>query len=489
MKLPIAFFAVALSLYGPHAAPAQDLPAGQRHRVILITDAGGDPADSQNIVRFLLYSNEFDVEGMIAASSWWVRPGWPPPRNEVHPEIIQERIEAYGKVRENLLKHAKNYPTNDYLLSRVAASTNGYGMEGVGDGLSTPASKLIISVVERPDPRPVYIVVNGGSNALAQALWDYRKAHREAEVDTFVSRLRVFDNTGQDDAGAWMCHEFPNLFYVRSATQSQCFMGPSGPDGIEPFDGPRVWGRSQLDWIEANVRNDHGPLGSLYPQRMVNGRFLFMEGGGAALWLGLAHKGLSDPEQPAWGGWGGRFTSGKRFDVTAAPPRVWETEHKWRHWSMYEEAADVWSDGGTVFGGTCAPLWRWRQAYLNDFQGRMDWCVKDYKDANHNPVAAFRGDLGDAIVRLKAKPSERIPLDASASRDPDNDALEFRWFVYPEAGTYRGAASINRDKEKVAELVVPQDAAGKQIHVILEVKDLNPIVSMFGFRRIVIDVE
>src|SRR3954453_4232341 len=42
---------------------AADLP---RLRLIVETDAGGDPDDEQSLVRFLLYTNEWDVEGIIA---------------------------------------------------------------------------------------------------------------------------------------------------------------------------------------------------------------------------------------------------------------------------------------------------------------------------------------------------------------------------------------------------------------------------------------
>src|SRR5207249_9008892 len=38
-------------------------------RVIIETDAGGDPDDEQSLVRFLLYTNEWDVEGIIANRS------------------------------------------------------------------------------------------------------------------------------------------------------------------------------------------------------------------------------------------------------------------------------------------------------------------------------------------------------------------------------------------------------------------------------------
>ena len=38
----------------------------EKLRVIVETDAGGDPDDEQSQVRFLLYANEWDVVGIIA---------------------------------------------------------------------------------------------------------------------------------------------------------------------------------------------------------------------------------------------------------------------------------------------------------------------------------------------------------------------------------------------------------------------------------------
>jgi hypothetical protein len=40
--------------------------ATNRLRLIIETDAGGDPDDEQSLVRFLLYANEWDIEGIIA---------------------------------------------------------------------------------------------------------------------------------------------------------------------------------------------------------------------------------------------------------------------------------------------------------------------------------------------------------------------------------------------------------------------------------------
>ena len=38
-------------------------------RVIVISDIGNEPDDQMSLVRLLLYSNELDIEGLIAATS------------------------------------------------------------------------------------------------------------------------------------------------------------------------------------------------------------------------------------------------------------------------------------------------------------------------------------------------------------------------------------------------------------------------------------
>src|SRR4051795_10927806 len=48
--------------FAAHSFAADDA----RLRLIIETDAGGDPDDEQSLVRFLLYTNEWDVEGIIA---------------------------------------------------------------------------------------------------------------------------------------------------------------------------------------------------------------------------------------------------------------------------------------------------------------------------------------------------------------------------------------------------------------------------------------
>jgi hypothetical protein len=476
------------------------------HRLIILTDMGNEPDDSQTMVHLLMYANEIDIEGLIAVTSRWLHPGRKPPKNRTHPELIVARVEAYGKVRRNLLKHAPGWPTKQQLLSRVAAGQPGYGMESVGNGKTSPGSRLIMKVLQKPDPRPVYFAINAGSNTLAQALWDLRKTCSDAELAATIKKIRVYDDAGQDNAGAWICREFPDIYYVRS--RSQVFSLYCGYEVKETrVKGPYTWephtkdAQGQHKWAAEHIQNNHGPLGVLYPKRFGGNGGL--EGGGTTSWIGLVNKGLYDPEQRTWGGWAGRFSE-RRYQVPARYQS--ELEKPYEPFYMYKQTCDEFTgEGITGFtewvddyrNAEYNPVWKWRRGYMNDFIGRMDWCVKDYHEANHNPVAGFRGDTSDSIVRLSAGPGQVLTLDASASADPDGDPLHFRWFFYPDPGTYEGTVCITKPTAAIARVTVPRDASGKQIHIVLQVNDENGVVSnsasrepsLYDYRRIVIDVE
>ena len=132
-------------------------------RVIVLSDIGNEPDDQMSLTRFLLYSDEFDVEALIASTSTWQK-------TVTHPETMHALVKAYGSVRENLLKHAQGWPTEEALDARITSGQPGYGIAAVGPGMSSPGSKAIIAAADREDSRPLWITIWGGSNTLAQAL-------------------------------------------------------------------------------------------------------------------------------------------------------------------------------------------------------------------------------------------------------------------------------------------------------------------------------
>lgn len=127
-----------------------------KNRVIVMTDIsslkGGilEPDDTQSLVRFLLYTNEFDVEGLIATAYG---------EYGTKPEFIRTIVNRYGKVHKNLLLHDKNYPSEEYLLSLIKEGNCKTGMEQLGEGKDTAASEWIIQTADKPDPRPLWVLL------------------------------------------------------------------------------------------------------------------------------------------------------------------------------------------------------------------------------------------------------------------------------------------------------------------------------------------
>ena len=176
------FFAAALPIAG--AAPSHQA----RIRYLIETDAGGDPDDEQSFVRFLLYANEWDIEGIIANRAQardgenlnpeTQRPGHPPPNDPgvrkmlPYPRATRPSLSERGAVRALRPR-----------LRRHEASVD-----------------LIIAVVDRADPRPVWFS-NWGTDhgsapsCLERALDRVRRQRGQAGYAQFKEKLRLSSAT------------------------------------------------------------------------------------------------------------------------------------------------------------------------------------------------------------------------------------------------------------------------------------------------------
>jgi hypothetical protein len=448
----------------------QGQDVSKKLRILVLTDIENEPDDAQSMVRFLTYVNQWDVEGLVATTSVHQR-------SRVAPDRIRRIVQAYGKVRTNLLLHEKGYPEEAYLLSVIKSSIPKYGMDAVGPGNDSEGSEHIITVVDKKDDRPVWIPVWGGANCLAQALWKVRQTRTPDEVDKFVAKLRVYTISDQDDTGPWLRKSFPDLFYIvspgfhaRGGYHYSTWRGISGDGFTRGFDGAD----SNLvnnAWLDANIRKNHGPLGAEHPHTD------FIMEGDTPSFLWLINNGLSDPEHPNYGSWGGRYE--------LYTPRT-------RKWFMEPETRPIWADAedevqgidGAWHNSNKATIWRWRKAYQNDFAARIDWTIKPYKEANHPPVVV----LGHAS-ELKVKGGEKVTLSAEGSSDSDGNSLAYEWIYYREPGTFESNRPLEiQDKQKKnAFIVAPKVTKPETIHIVLAVTDAG-IPALTRYQRVIVTV-
>lgn len=453
--------------------------AQEKPRVFVLTDIENEPDDAMSMVRFLVYANNYDIEGLAATTSIHQQ-------KKVATYRIKEIVEAYGKVQDNLEKHESGFPTGDFLKSIITEGLPDYGMHAVGKGKDSKASEMLIKATDKMDSRPLWVTVWGGPNVLAQALWKVRQTRTAKDLDKFVSKLRVYAISDQDDSGPWIRKEFPNLFYIVSPGFNQggayhhaTWSGISGDYFHARCDGADFQTVTN-EWLDKNIRKK-GPLGAEYPF------WEYLMEGDTPSFLSLINNGLNNLEHPDYGGWGGRYE--------LYTPRK-------QKWHLYPESRPIWTDAddevlgidGRWHDGNHETIWRWREAYQNDFAARMDWTIKDFKEANHPPIIKLAHSN-----YITAKKGDKIILSAKGSSDPDGDALSYSWFLYAEAGTFPLSSArsgqpleIKNFDQEEASFIVPNkrfmEPGTGTMHIILAVTD-HGTPRLTRYQRIIVNIE
>jgi hypothetical protein len=442
-------------------------------RVLVLSDIEADPDDTQSLIRFLLYSNQWDVEGLIATTSIHQK-------TRVAPESILKVLEAYKKVQPNLLKNEKGYPTYDELKPKVKKGLALYGMQGVGEGKDSEGSDWVIKVLEKNDNRPLWVSVWGGPNTLAQALYKIKNTRSTAEAERLYKKLRVYTISDQDDAGPWIRKNFPTIFYVVTPGYNYAkatWLGMSFP---MPGSNAEV---TSADWLAKNIQQGHGPLGAAYPDVAYG-----MEGDTPAF-LSLINNGFNDSEHPNYGGWGGRYELYlPKFEDSNAGM------FKRDNWPKDEpETRPIWTNADDsvvspldkkMYTGNRETIWRWRTEFQNDFAARMLWTTKNFSECNHPPVPMLAHS-----DHLTVKSGQQFHLSAAGTTDPDGDSISYLWFQYPEAGTYKGIVSLKPYSPNLYDVPVTAPVVEniQTIHFILKVTDKGT-PALTRYRRVIVTV-
>jgi hypothetical protein len=440
-----------------------------KSRLLVHTDIGNEPDDQQSVVRLLTYANEIDIEGLVTCTSMWQR-------NILRRDLIEQIIQAYsGEPRENLMNHTGDYyPTKEELYAILKNGSSEYGMAGVGPDKDTEGSEWTIKMIDKKDPRPIWVTLWGGANVLAQALWKVRETRSKEKLDEFINKIRVYCHVDQDHASHWIKDNFSNLFYIntpfdiphkelgsdffRAAFENHrkaTWAGISGELWYKFKGGPDS-SLINKQWLKNNIQKNHGPLGNAYP----NTRFAMETDTQTFLWL--IQTGLRSTQSPTFGGWGGRY----ELSQPEREKRLIFTD-SWDTVMVGNAPGEIKGDIPGIYHSNQATIWRWREAYQHDLAARMDWATTPYyNEANHPPKVVVKGELDREV-----KGDDIIELDATQSIDPDGDEIKFHWFYYKEAGTYRGKVKIKMPFASKTNISFENPSEAGLVHVILEVKD------------------
>ncbi|QDV25200.1 pectinesterase family protein [Aureliella helgolandensis] len=451
----------------------------QKSRVLVTSD--GEIDDQCSMVRFLLYANEWDIEGIVTSSSQyhWHGHKWP------GDDWVQPYLTAYAAVYPNLLTHDSRYPTAEFLQSRTFVGN--VTAEGEMD-IITPGSQHIVKVLlDESDDRPIWIQAWGGTNTIARALRTIEEEHPEKMAEV-AHKIRFFFIWEQDSTyqtyirSQWGKYDIPTIIsdqFIAIFYHWKKYLPAEQQAYLE------------AGWMKPNILENHGPLCALYPAHEQGDKGFaagdFRSEGDSPAFLHTIPTGLRSMESPGWGGWGGRYVkvhNNTWLDPVADPAYEYPGGRWYGNsaWGRERLRQDIPND--QLLTDYLKPIWRWNAAMQNDFASRADWCVKSFEEANHPPVVSLVNALN-----LKVQPGEVVKLSARLSWDPDGDDLEYRWWQYREAGTVDHTVEIQNARTQDAMLIVPTACVpGQTLHVICEVADTGT-PQLTRYQRVVVEIE
>lgn len=182
----------------------------EKPRILVSTDIGGtDPDDNQSMIHLMMYSDRFDLEGLVSSPSF----------GEGSKEEILRMIDLYAQDFPKLQQQLPDLLSPAALRSlckqgsRTAAGFQGYGR-------STEGSRWIVECARRKSDRPLWVLVWGGLDDVAQALHD---------APDICSHIRVYWIGGPNkkwsiNSYVYIVENFPDLWIIENNASYRGFI-------------------------------------------------------------------------------------------------------------------------------------------------------------------------------------------------------------------------------------------------------------------------
>lgn len=254
-------------------------------RVLVSTDIGGtDPDDNQSMIHLLMYNDLFNIEGLVSSPSY----------GEGNKEEILRTIDLYEKDFPKLIKHRKGFHSPDYLRSVTKQGKKG-AAPYKGYDKATEGSNWIVKCAKKKSKQPLWILVWGGLEDVAQALHDAPEIQNKIKVYWIGGPNKKWS----PNSYAYIVANFPKLWFIEAnASFNGFFSNNDVPDSLNNKN------------YYKNFINEAGALGKDFKANRYNGNIKM---GDTPSLLYMMDGNPNDPTRDNWGG---------SFEKLSFSPRV-----------------------------------------------------------------------------------------------------------------------------------------------------------------------
>jgi hypothetical protein len=245
----------------------------EKPRVLISTDIGGtDPDDNQSMIHLLMYADKFNIEGLVSSPSYG---------NGTKAEILK-MIDLYEKDLPKLQKHSSGFPMPKYLRS-----VSKQGMRGnapySGYSKSTEGSEWIIKSARKKSAQPLWVLVWGGLEDVAQALHDAPEIQNKIKIYWIGGPNKKWSANSY----AYIVENFPDLWFIEANSTYYAFFSKN--------DDPNILKSSE--YYDQYIKG-YGAMGKDF-KNYYNGEIKM---GDSPTLFYLMHGNPNDPTGESWGG-------------------------------------------------------------------------------------------------------------------------------------------------------------------------------------------
>ena len=415
------------------------MQAVEKPRILITTDIGGtDPDDNQSMMHYLLYCNEFRCEGLVSSPSY----------GDGNKSEILRMIGLYEQDLPALKKHAEGWPTPDYLRSITKQGRHG-AAPMCGYSESTEGSDWIVKCARTDSDEPLYILVWGGLDDVAQALHD---------APDIAQRVRIHWIGGPNKKWSlpsycYIVENFPNLWFIEDNESYRGFIAnyKSRDKHHCGFYDYYVKGRGALGADFHNYKNGDPKLGD-------TPTLLYMMG-----------KNYATPEAESWGGSFEKINHSSRVifkGATTVSDTIqrdgiveWHLKGPKLKKGKYTVVKDRWSSGSdNEVGLLTVDKQKWPLYYLGNGNymcryatykfGVVSYTIEGPTDLNGNAIKGFKKIEGTLFVD-NVFPGKQRSTDYMLGNTWWGDRLDPQ--LYSDREKCQGAKTVAKWRDEVME--------------------------------------